>query len=26
MSDVVTVTGTVVKKGGVQMIYVESVK
>ena len=26
MSDEVTVTGTMVKKGGVQMIYVESVK
>ena len=26
MSDQVTVTGAVVKKGGVQMIYVESVK
>ena len=26
MSDAVTVTGTVVKKGGVQMIYVDSVK
>jgi len=26
MSDQVTVTGTVVKKGGVQMIYVDSVK
>jgi hypothetical protein len=26
MSDEVTVTGTLVKKGGVQMIYVESIK
>lgn len=26
MSDNVTVTGTVVKKGGVQMIYIDSVK
>jgi hypothetical protein len=26
MSDQVTVTGTVVKKGGVQMIYIDSVK
>ena len=26
MSDQVTVTGTLVKKGGVQMIYIESVK
>jgi hypothetical protein len=26
MSQDVTVTGTVVKKGGVQMIYVDSVK
>jgi hypothetical protein len=26
MSDVVTVTGTVVKKGGTQMIYIDSVK
>ena len=26
MSDTVTVTGTLVKKGGVQMIYVDSVK
>lgn len=26
MSDTVTVTGTLVKKGGVQMIYIESLK
>ena len=26
MSDQVTVTGTLVKTGGVQMIYIESVK
>jgi len=26
MSDQVTVTGTLVRKGGVQMIYIESVK
>ena len=26
MSENVTVTGTLVKKGGVQMIYIESVK
>ena len=26
MSDEVTVTGTVVKKGGVQMVYIDSVK